>query len=391
MSGFDEALEQAINALHQGVPMDDCLARTPEHAEQLRPLLALAAALYATPTATMSPQAFEAQRERLRARARGRAASASPLAWRDHWTRALASHRLALLAAALLVAIVLGLSGATLASAKVVPSEPLYPVKRAVEALVLILPGSGQTRATRALDSAESRLAESSAVCATDPARATVLRAEMHGQRDAALRWLAGLTGPDADALRERATLLTQRELDVAATCARHIEQLAPPALPTATTAPTRAATLTATLTTTATPSATSAPARLPTHTVAASPTPEEATATLPAPPTATEAPPAQRSETSATDTPARAPTRDASSRPTDPPAAPVITAAPPPTATPPPPPPTATQPPPPPTVIPPPPPTPTVQVVEVTKPPSRPTATPAPRPNSATVTPKRP
>ena len=35
MSGFDEALEQAINALHQGVPMDDCLARTPEHAEQL--------------------------------------------------------------------------------------------------------------------------------------------------------------------------------------------------------------------------------------------------------------------------------------------------------------------------------------------------------------------
>lgn len=392
MSGFDEALEQAITALHQGMSVDDCLARAPEYTEQLRPLLVLAAALYAAPATTMSPQAFDAQRERLRAHVRERTASASSLPRRAPWIRALAPHRTALLAAALLLAILLGLSGATLASAKVVPNEPLYPVKRAVEALVLSLPASGQTRAARALAIADSRLTESNAVCAVDPARAAALRAEMRGQRDAALSWLSSLAGPEADALRERATLLSQREGDVVAACTRRIEQLVPPAMPSATTAPTQTTTPTATLTATALPSATSAPTR----TLVASPTPIEATPTTPSsPPTATGAPPTSRSDAGAPDQPASVPTRDTAPRPTNPPAATAAAPAPPPTATQPPPPqPTATQPPPPqPTATqpPPPPPSPTAQVIEVTRPPAHPTATPWPRPNSGTVTPRRP
>ncbi len=390
MSGFDEALEQAISALHQGVTVDDCLARYPEHAEQLRPLLALAAALYAAPTASMSPQAFDVQRERLRAGVRAQAAT-PVLVRRGPWMRALASHRLALLAAALLLALILGLRGVTFVGAKPAPNEALYPVKRAMEAVVLILPASSQTRATRALNSAESRLTESSAICATDPTRAAALRVEMRGQHDAALSWLAGQTGPDAAALRERAALLSQREADIAASCARRADQLAPAATSAPIATPTLAATATTAVTATPSmsPSATSSPTRVITYTPTASPTATDTPpATLP-PPTATisEAPAQRNDEAPTKAAPGGVPTRDVSPRPTNVPAATAVA----PSATAQPPLATATQLPAPTTTSQPLPPTPTVQVVEVTRPAVRPTATPAPRLNSATPTPQRP
>ncbi|MFN8473083.1 MAG: hypothetical protein U0822_12920 [Anaerolineae bacterium] len=139
MTDFDAALENCIEAMHRGVSIDECLREHPEHAERLAPLLSVVQELYAAPRAAMSSGGFAAQRDRMRTALAGReTAVASPavIAQTDpRWWRRIRAHRIALLAAALILAVVTALSAVIVTSAKGLPPETFRPFVEAVGAV----------------------------------------------------------------------------------------------------------------------------------------------------------------------------------------------------------------------------------------------------------------
>ena len=131
-------LIECLEALAQGEPAEQILARYPQESAQLRPLLAAAAGLPALrlePSEAMkmkSRQNFLAQAEMLRRTSPRKAMGFLP--------------RLAVgFIAATIVAIVLG-TGAVAASGSALPGDPLYSLKRTVENVRLSTAGSPVAR-----------------------------------------------------------------------------------------------------------------------------------------------------------------------------------------------------------------------------------------------------
>ena len=62
---FDIALDDCLNLLRTGTSVTDCLARYPEHAEELQPLLSLASGVRAVRTPRPDPIAVQANRQRM--------------------------------------------------------------------------------------------------------------------------------------------------------------------------------------------------------------------------------------------------------------------------------------------------------------------------------------
>jgi len=63
---FDHALDECLALLaERGATLEECLARYPEHAEELRPLLEMALTLFDTPRPAARPAAFAAGKERM--------------------------------------------------------------------------------------------------------------------------------------------------------------------------------------------------------------------------------------------------------------------------------------------------------------------------------------
>ena len=118
--------------------MTDCLARYPEHAEELRPLLSLASGVRAVRTPRPDPVAVQANRRRMLEAAQAAAARRqqrrfAPLAW--IWGQPLGSRirplyraSMALAAMVVLVALAAGLLFASAADS--LPGQALYSVKR---------------------------------------------------------------------------------------------------------------------------------------------------------------------------------------------------------------------------------------------------------------------
>lgn len=169
---FEQVLDVCLDRLRSGESVDACLARYPAHAERLAPLLQLAAGLQPRPGPTMSAAGRRAVETRLLARAatlRARRPAPAPVARKGigllRWAgaRRLAA---ALVASALLVC---GLLGAgTVSASGSLPGSPLYPIKRASEAMVSSLAPTPQLRARAHLAWAERRLAEVEALLARD-------------------------------------------------------------------------------------------------------------------------------------------------------------------------------------------------------------------------------
>ncbi len=136
-----QALAEALEALRRGETADSVLARTPEWADELRPLLQAAAAAARPRVDRVPPDALRRSRQRLLARAQ-RPAPALP-AWRRLLLRA---PRRAATALAILLAAIGGAGGITNAAAQSLPGEALYPVKLAVEDLALLLSADNQRR-----------------------------------------------------------------------------------------------------------------------------------------------------------------------------------------------------------------------------------------------------
>ncbi len=149
MTAFETALENCIEAVHRGASVDECLKEYPEHAPRLAPLLMVAQELYAAPRASMSSAGFATQRDRMRAAlgtrepgavvVNGHTNGALPLAaaasTNPAWWRRIHAHRVALLAAALVLAVVTALSAVIVTSAKSLPPEPLRPIMQAMGAV----------------------------------------------------------------------------------------------------------------------------------------------------------------------------------------------------------------------------------------------------------------
>lgn len=151
-------LIECLDALAQGETVERILARYPENAAQLRPLLNTAAGL---PALRMEPseaarmqsrQKFLAQADLLR-----RTAPRAGLGWLPRFAAGFL--------AVALVAVVLG-AGAVAASGSALPGDPLYSLKRTVEEAQLQSAGSPAQRATLQQEFAQRRVNEANQLLA---------------------------------------------------------------------------------------------------------------------------------------------------------------------------------------------------------------------------------
>jgi hypothetical protein len=150
---LDTVLDACIDQLDVSPP-DRLLLRYPQSAPALRPVLHVAAALYAMSQLQLSPSARQLGRERL---------MRAVLAQRRRARRPrlpAGITRLALWSAALLLMIATGLSGVTVASATALPNERLYGWKRASEDVWLRVQPSPERAAAVALGLVDRRVEE---------------------------------------------------------------------------------------------------------------------------------------------------------------------------------------------------------------------------------------
>jgi hypothetical protein len=157
----EEILEQAIEQLSAGESLDAILISSGSAAEWLKPMLVVAAGVrglresVSVPPAEASLAAFLAQAERI---APAPAVAPAPRPWWERLAEGLrlpagGFPRLAITAAAtLLAALALTLSSAfflgtdSAAAQNVLPGQPLYPIKRLGEEMILRAPQSGESR-----------------------------------------------------------------------------------------------------------------------------------------------------------------------------------------------------------------------------------------------------
>jgi hypothetical protein len=152
-------LDECLAWLAAGASLDSCLARYPDRAEELRPLLEMILAVRATSAPQARPAAVHAGRQRMlkmaAAKQRAQAVSKSALSryaeriiiritGRENPDMKLVT-RLAL--ATFVVALLIVGGGVTAASANALPGDALYPVKLTVDDLRLSLTGDPTARA----------------------------------------------------------------------------------------------------------------------------------------------------------------------------------------------------------------------------------------------------
>lgn len=167
-----DVLEQCLQEIEAGATVEECLARYPEYAEELRPLLQTAVLLRQAPRATPAPAFRAATRERLRrltppvapgASRDGRVHFPAPIHWWQRLGETLSRRRWApALVGTLVAVLLLVVVGGSVVSAagNSLPGQPLYRVKRATEHLALGLASSEARRVDLRLKFAARRLQE---------------------------------------------------------------------------------------------------------------------------------------------------------------------------------------------------------------------------------------
>lgn len=181
---FLDALDHCLDLLRRGTTLEECLARYPEFAQELRPLLESAVVLNRGTAVAPRPEARRRGRERVLAAAEQRSR-------RRSWMRALLWRPL--LRPALMAGVALALLGAvaggtTVAASQSVPGDPLYWVKGVREKVVTTLPRSEVARAELQVRLAEERGRELETLLARGrlvEAEALVSRMAEHLERSA--------------------------------------------------------------------------------------------------------------------------------------------------------------------------------------------------------------
>ncbi len=144
---FEECLNDCLDRLQRGESLEACLARYPEHADDLRGLLQASQVLRASPP-PLSATARSQGRERMH-----RAAEQRPTRRWQVWPSRWALPLVATIAAVFLVVV----AGAARTSA---PGDLAYPLRHFAETAILQLTTDSIGRAARHLELAEQRLAE---------------------------------------------------------------------------------------------------------------------------------------------------------------------------------------------------------------------------------------
>ena len=128
-SHLDNIVDECLERLAAGESVTDCLARYPEHADELAPLLRMMhATMQASRAATPSAAGKARGMERMQAaltegrHRRGRRLQLSRIFWRPITTPIAAAFAVVFLT-------IIAAGGTTVASAHSIPGEPLYPVK----------------------------------------------------------------------------------------------------------------------------------------------------------------------------------------------------------------------------------------------------------------------
>ena len=144
---FDDVLNDCLERMAMGEPIDQCVARYQEHERELLPLLTTGAILMRTASATSYwPEAKVRGLDRLaQALAEKSARGSRPVP--GVFRRLVARPLFVGFAAVLLVVIAAG--GTTMASSNSVPGDSLYWLKQTKENVSLKLPGSDIRRAQR--------------------------------------------------------------------------------------------------------------------------------------------------------------------------------------------------------------------------------------------------
>lgn len=144
---FDTVLDDCMDLLRAGASVEDCLARYPEHAEELRPLLSLASAVKGIPTPRPDLASVDANRLRMldavqNTAALNRQRSPAMSGWPGRLVRGPQNRPLLRTALALAaVLILMSMSAAVLfaSASDTLPGQTLYPVKRFAENVRLSL------------------------------------------------------------------------------------------------------------------------------------------------------------------------------------------------------------------------------------------------------------
>ncbi|MFQ6058528.1 MAG: DUF5667 domain-containing protein [Anaerolineae bacterium] len=191
---FEALLAEALSRLEQGETVGACLARYPEHADRLAPLLrtaafSLQALAYVEPP---SEAALAAGRRRLLRQVARQWATPEPW-WRRlpslSLPRLAPARGLATLALVILLFVALG-GGAAVAAVNSLPGDPLYPVKLATERARLALTLDPGARTALQAQFAQERREEAWTVVALG--RRTQVRFQGTLEAFDARRWTVG-------------------------------------------------------------------------------------------------------------------------------------------------------------------------------------------------------
>ena len=137
MITIEEALADCLERMERGEPLEACLARYPEHAEELEPLLRLAQGLGRLEAPRLSPAAFAQGRARVAraasAAGRPRRVLAFPTAGSRRRRPASTAARWRTWAAAAAAVMIFAVASTVSAASTSLPGTPLYGVKRVSE------------------------------------------------------------------------------------------------------------------------------------------------------------------------------------------------------------------------------------------------------------------
>jgi len=154
---FENILNECLERMRQGESVEQCLARYPEQAAELAPLLQVAAATQKTSSAVQPrPEFKERSRYEIQAQLHGKERKTEPkktsfVGWMPRWAVAVVS--------VILVFLVAG-TGTVAASTSSMPDDTLYPVKLATERVRLGLTRGDIKKARVSVRLADRRVKE---------------------------------------------------------------------------------------------------------------------------------------------------------------------------------------------------------------------------------------
>lgn len=204
---FDTALDRCLADMAAGQSIEGCVQHYPQYAVQLEPLLKTASRVRTVPpAANLSVERVQAIETQLLVHAdqirQARLAKPAP--------RRLPLMRLMPIAMALVLLCSLAGFGITTASAASLPGDFLYPIKRFIEGVVVILtPLAGQTDLHLTL--AQRRLDEFSALADRNDVRQELL-AEMSSETAVALSAAENAMDPDQQTALQHVVAVTERQ-----------------------------------------------------------------------------------------------------------------------------------------------------------------------------------